>query len=162
MENKKYYITTSIPYTNAPPHIGHVLEFIQADVLARYHRGLGRDVFFLTGTDEHGLKTLRAAEAAGKETMEFADEVSGKFRELLTILNISNDDFIRTTDEIRHKPSVYKLWEKYLENGDIYKKKYKGYYNNSLNKKQDIDFFIDLKGKNFDLGSKMYFIGSIC
>ena len=128
MENKKYYITTSIPYTNAPPHIGHVLEFIQADVLARYHRGLGRDVFFLTGTDEHGLKTLRAAEAAGKETMEFADEVSGKFRELLTILNISNDDFIRTTDEIRHKPSVYKLWEKYLENGDIYKKKYKGYY----------------------------------
>ena len=128
MENKKYYITTSIPYTNAPPHIGHVLEFIQADVLARYHRSLGRDVFFLTGTDEHGLKTLRAAEAAGKGTMEFADEISGRFKELAKILNISNDDFIRTTDEQRHKPAVYKLWEKYVKNGDIYKKKYKGYY----------------------------------
>ena len=77
-KKKKFYITTSIPYTNAPPHIGHALEIIQADVIARYHRNLNNDVFFLTGTDEHGLKTLRAAEAEGKSPKEFADEISGK------------------------------------------------------------------------------------
>jgi methionyl-tRNA synthetase len=128
MENKKFYITTSIPYTNAAPHIGHAFELIQADVLARYHRSLNEDTFFLTGTDEHGLKTLRAAEAEGKTAEEFASETSGKFKELAKILNTSNDDFIRTTDEQRHKPAIYKLWEKYKESGDIYKKKYKGYY----------------------------------
>jgi methionyl-tRNA synthetase len=96
--------------------------------LARYYRFLGSDVFFLTGTDEHGLKTLRAAETAGKDTMGFADEMSGKFKELGKILNISNDGFIRTTDEKRHKETVYSLWEKYIKNGDIYKKKYKGFY----------------------------------
>lgn len=128
MFKKKFYITTSIPYTNAPPHIGFALEAIQADVLARYQRSLKDDVFFLTGTDEHGLKTLRAAEKAGKETLEFADEISGKFRELTKVLNISNDDFIRTTDEKRHLPTVYKLWNKFVENKDIYKKKYKGFY----------------------------------
>jgi len=127
-KNKKFYITTSIPYTNAPPHIGFALEIVQADVLARYYRSLGRDVFFLTGTDEHGLKTLRAAQAAGKGAQEFADEISGRFKDLAKVLNISNDDFIRTTDEKRHKPAVYKLWEKYIKNGDIYKKKYKGFY----------------------------------
>ena len=125
---KKFYITTSIPYTNAPPHIGFALEIIQADVLARYLRFQGRDVFFLTGTDEHGLKTLKAAEAVGKSAEDFADEVSGKFKKLAEVLNISNNDFIRTTDEKRHKPTVYKLWEKYIKNGDIYKKKYKGFY----------------------------------
>lgn len=127
-KKEKFYITTSIPYTNASPHIGFALEILQADVLARYNRQNGVDVFFLTGTDEHGLKTLRAAEAAGKSVMEFADEVSGKFRKLAEILNISNDDFIRTTDQGRHKETVYKLWEEYKKKGDIYKKKYKGYY----------------------------------
>jgi len=127
-KKKKFYITTSIPYTNAPPHIGFAFEIIQADVLARYHKNLGEDVFFSTGTDEHGLKTLRAAEAVGKETLEFADEVSGKFRELAEVLNISNSDFIRTTDEKRHKPAIYELWERYKEKKDIYKKKYKGLY----------------------------------
>ncbi len=125
---KKYYITTSIPYTNAPPHIGFALEAIQADVLARYHRNLREDVFFLTGTDEHGLKTLRVAESLGKKPQEFADEISGKFESLAKVLNISNNDFIRTTDEARHKPAVEKLWKKLEEKGDIYKKKYKGYY----------------------------------
>ena len=127
-KNKKFYITTSIPYTNAPPHIGFALESIQADVLARYNRGLGKDTFFLTGTDEHGIKTLRAAKEAGKDIKDFTDEVSGKFKSLAKVLNISNDDFIRTTDEARHKPAVEKLWEKMDEKGDIYKKKYKGYY----------------------------------
>lgn len=127
-KKEKFYITTSIPYTNAPPHIGFAFEAVQADVVARWHRSLGQEVFFLTGTDEHGLKTLRAAEAAGKEVLEFADEVSGRFKELAKVLNISNDDFIRTTDEKRHLPAVYKLWQKFEEKGDIYKKKYKGFY----------------------------------
>lgn len=126
--NKKFYITTSIPYTNASPHIGFALEIIQADVLARFHKNNGDKTFFLTGTDEHGLKTLRAAEVAGKSPQDFADQVSGRFNELTKILNISNDDFIRTTDEKRHLPAVNKLWKKYEENNDIYKKKYKGFY----------------------------------
>jgi methionyl-tRNA synthetase len=125
---KKFYITTSIPYTNAPPHIGFALEIIQADVLARYYRELGQDVFFLTGTDEHGIKTLRVARELGKDPKEYADEISGKFKDLAKVLNISNNDFIRTTDEIRHKPAVEKLWKKLNESGDIYKKKYKGFY----------------------------------
>ncbi len=127
-KKKKFYITTSIPYTNAPPHVGFALEIIQADVLARYHKNLKEDVFFLTGTDEHGLKTLRAAEAAGKEVIEFADEISGRFKKLAEVLNISNDDFIRTTDKKKHKQAVYKLWEKYKENNDVYKKKFNGLY----------------------------------
>ncbi len=126
--SKKFYITTSIPYTNAPPHIGFALEAVQADVLARYHKSLGEEVFFLTGTDEHGIKTLRVARELGKEPKEYADEISEKFRNLTKVLNISNSDFIRTTDELRHKPAVQKLWEKLDASGDIYKKKYKGYY----------------------------------
>ena len=126
--SKKFYVTTSIPYTNAPPHIGFALEIIQADVLARYNRGLGRDTFFLTGTDEHGIKTLRVARESGKDPKVFADEISEKFRDLTKILNISNDDFIRTTDEVRHKPAVEKIWKELDKNGDIYKKKYKGFY----------------------------------
>jgi len=125
---EKFYITTSIPYTNAAPHIGFALEIIQADVLARHNKNLGKEVYFLTGTDEHGLKTLRAAQETGKTAMEFADQMSDRFKELAKILNISNTDFIRTTDEARHRESVYKLWEKYKESGDIYKKKYKGFY----------------------------------
>ena len=127
-KDNKFYITTSIPYTNASPHVGFALEAIQADVLARYNRQLGKDVFFLTGTDEHGIKTLRVARELGRDPKDFADEVSGKFRDLTKILNISNDDFIRTTDEIKHKPAVEKLWKKLDASGDIYKKKYKGYY----------------------------------
>ncbi len=125
---KKFYITTSIPYTNAPPHIGFALEAVQADVLARYHRILGEDVYFLTGTDEHGLKTKRVAELFGKNPEEFADEISRKFQDLKNVLNLSNNDFIRTTDKIRHWPAVKKLWENLQKNGDLYKKKYKGFY----------------------------------
>jgi len=125
---KKFYITTSIPYTNAPPHIGFALEAIQADVLARYRKNLGEDVFYLTGTDEHGLKIRKAAEQVGKTPKEFADEISARFRKLTKTLNLSNDDFIRTTDEKRHWPAVKKIWLKLKENGDIYKKKYRGFY----------------------------------
>lgn len=125
---KKFYITTSIAYTNAFPHIGFALESIQADVLARFNRSLGRDVFFLTGTDEHGIKVLKAAEKEKKNTEEFVNEVSGKFQSLKELLNLSNDDFIRTSDIKRHLPSVEKVWLKLKKNGDVYKKKYKGLY----------------------------------
>ena len=127
-EKKKFYITTSIAYTNTTPHIGFALELIQADVLARYHRILGEDVFYLTGTDEHGQKVAKAAEEAGKAPKEFCDEISAQFRALKKTLNLSNNDFIRTTDRKRHWPAVRKVWLKLKENGDIYKKKYKGFY----------------------------------
>ena len=126
--SKKFYITTSIAYTNALPHIGYSLELLQADVLARYHKLLDEDVFFLTGTDEHGRKVSEAAEEAGKTPAQFCDEISGKFKELTRVLKISNNDFIRTTDEIRHWPAVNKVWQKLKENSDIYNKKYHGLY----------------------------------
>ncbi len=122
---QKFYITTSIPYANAAPHIGFALEAVQADVLARYHKSLGENVFYLTGTDEHGLKIKKTAEEIGKTPQEFVNEISARFEELTKSLNISNDDFIRTTEE-RHKLAVEKLWKKIKK--DIYKKKYKGYY----------------------------------
>ena len=126
MSNKKFYITTSIAYTNAPPHCGFALEIIQADVLARYHRTLGKDVFFLTGTDEHGAKIAKAAETAGKSPEQFTDEISAKFRSLKQVLSLSNDDFIRTTDQEKHWPAVRKVWLGLSK--DIYKKKYEGLY----------------------------------
>jgi len=127
MKNK-FYITTSIAYTNSPPHIGFALELIQADVLARYQRSLGKETFFLTGTDEHGVKIARAAEEAVEEPRKFCDKISSKFKDLTKVLNISNDDFIRTTDKKRHWPAVEKIWLKLKANNDLYKKKYKGLY----------------------------------
>ena len=125
---KKFYITTSIAYTNAPPHIGFALELIQADVLARYHRLLGENTFFLTGTDEHGQKIEKAAKEAKKPPEEFTNKISEKFKELTKVLDISNDDFIRTTDKKKHWPTVENIWKELEKNGDIYKKKYKGLY----------------------------------
>jgi methionyl-tRNA synthetase len=128
MSSNKFYITTSIAYTNALPHIGFALELVQADVIARYHRLLGDDVFFLTGTDEHGFKIAEAAEKEGKKPEIFVDEISEKFRKLTKILNISNDDFIRTTDKNRHWPVVREVWKKLEEKGDLYLKDYTGWY----------------------------------
>ncbi|MDD2732012.1 MAG: methionine--tRNA ligase [Candidatus Pacebacteria bacterium] len=125
---KKFYVTTSIPYVNAPPHIGFALELVQADVLARYHRSLKEDVFFLTGTDEHGAKIVKAAKDSGKSLDGFINETSDRFRFLTRALNISNNDFIRTTDTIRHWPAVKKIWLELKGKGDIYKKKYQGLY----------------------------------
>lgn len=124
----KFYITTAIDYANAKPHIGHALEKIQADVLARYHRAKGDDVWFLTGTDEHGTKIARAAESAGKDIQSFVDENAQYYKNLKDTLNLSWDDFIRTTDQKRHWPGVQKLWTKIYEAGDLYKKKYQGLY----------------------------------
>ncbi|MDP2967181.1 MAG: methionine--tRNA ligase [bacterium] len=125
---KKFYIPTSIVYTNLSPHIGFALEVIQADVLARYHRFLGEEVLFLTGTDENGIKNVQAAKKAGKTPKNFTEEIARKVKSLKGALNLSNDDFIRTTDKKRHWPTVEKVWLKLKENGDIYKKKYKGLY----------------------------------
>lgn len=128
MDKEKFYITTSIPYLNAAPHLGHALEFVQADIIARYQRLLGKDVFFLTGADEHGVKISRAAEAAGKTPKEFVDEKVKQFQGLLVKFGISNDDFIRTSDEKRHFPGAELLWKKLYEAGDIYKGYYLGLY----------------------------------
>ena len=125
---KKFYITTAIDYVNASPHLGHALEKIQADVIARYHRFLGKDVFFLTGTDEHGRKVKEAAVEAGESPIEFCNKMTAKFKALTKILNLSNNGFIRTTDQKKHWPVVKKVWLKLKEKGDIYKKKYKGLY----------------------------------
>ena len=124
----KFYITTAIDYTNAPPHLGHALEKVQADAVARHRRALGEDVFFLTGADEHGVKIVRSAEAAGKEVKIFTDENVKLLKSLAEKLNISNDDFIRTSDKERHWPGAQALWKKLVEAGDIYKSKYKGFY----------------------------------
>ncbi|KKP93848.1 MAG: Methionine-tRNA ligase [Parcubacteria group bacterium GW2011_GWC1_38_6] len=125
---KGFYLTTSIAYTNAPPHLGFALELIQTDVVARYNRILGKKVFFLTGTDEHGVKVAKAAAKYGKTPKEFVDTISDKFKSLKPLLNISNNDFIRTTDQKKHWPVVKKIWLKLQKNGDIYKKKYQGLY----------------------------------
>jgi len=124
----KFYITTAIDYVNGKPHIGHALEKLQADVYARYHRQREDEVWYLTGTDEHGAKVVRAAEKAGKSPEDFANENSAKFQALRKELNLSFNDFIRTTDRKRHWPGAQLIWKKLMESGDIYKKKYRGLY----------------------------------
>ncbi len=124
----KFYVTTSIPYVNAEPHIGFALEIIQSDVLARHYRRKGDDVFFLTGTDEHGVKIVRAAEAAGKTPQDFTDGITKKFKDLKKVLNLSWDGFVRTSDKKKHWPGAQKLWLKLYDAGKLYKKSYKGIY----------------------------------
>ena len=126
--SNKFYITTAIDYVNASPHLGHAFEKVLADVLARYHRQYGDEVFFLTGTDEHGVKNAKSAEAAGMTPEDFTDRNSARFAELLASLGISNDFFIRTTDREIHWPGVEKMWKTLQQNGDIYTKKYSGLY----------------------------------
>lgn len=123
----KFYITTPIYYINAEPHIGSAYPTIASDVLARYHRLRGDEVWFLTGSDEHGAKMVEAATAAGKEPQEFCDDMSAKFQMLWDELDISNDDFIRTTSD-RHKAGVSKLLTKLKEADAIYEGEYEGYY----------------------------------
>ncbi|MEQ1729321.1 MAG: methionine--tRNA ligase, partial [Vicinamibacterales bacterium] len=123
----RFYITTPIYYINAEPHLGHAYTTLVADAAARAHRLMGDDVFFLTGTDEHGQKVERAAQKAGVSTPAFADAVAQTFKELLPELQASNDDFIRTT-EPRHHASVQALWRRVRDNGFIYKDKYEGWY----------------------------------
>jgi methionyl-tRNA synthetase len=124
---KSFYITTPIYYVNDKPHIGHAYSTIACDVLARFKRLDGFDVFFLTGTDEHGQKVAQAAAKAGLDPQAFTDQVSQNFRDVLPKLNISNSQFIRTT-EARHKRSVQELWTKMVAAGDIYLGTYAGWY----------------------------------
>jgi len=125
--SKKFYITTPIYYVNARPHIGHAYTTIACDTIARRQRMMGFDTYFLTGTDEHGQKIERAAQAAGKSPQQYADEISAEFRKLWQRMGITNDDFIRTTEE-RHIKRVQALWRKIAENGYIYKGTYVGQY----------------------------------
>lgn len=127
MKKPHFYVTTPIYYVNDAPHIGHAYTTILADVMARFHRQCETPVFFLTGTDEHGQKVQRAAERAGVQPMRHADTTVGRFRELWTKLGISNDDFIRTTEE-RHKRVVREVLQKLFEKGEIYKADYDGWY----------------------------------
>ncbi len=125
--SKKFYITTPIYYVNARPHIGHAYTTIACDAIARRQRMLGTDTFFLTGTDEHGQKIERAAQATGKTPQQLTDEVSAQFKGLWDRMGITYDDFIRTTSE-RHKRGVQALWRKIRDNGYIYKDEYSGQY----------------------------------
>ena len=125
--DKNFYITTPIYYPSAKPHMGHAYSSIIADFFARFKKIDGFDVHFLTGTDEHGLKIQRAAEKKGQDTLKFCDEISKTFKNLSKTLNLSNTDFIRTT-EIRHKNSVQSLWRVLEKNDDIYLSKYSGWY----------------------------------
>jgi methionyl-tRNA synthetase len=125
--NKKFYITTPIYYVNARPHIGHTYTTIACDAIARRQRMLGVNTYFLTGTDEHGQKIERAAQAAGKSPQQLTDEVSSQFRALWDRMGITYDDFIRTTSD-RHKRGVQALWRKIRDNGYIYKSHYTGQY----------------------------------
>ena len=123
----KYYVTTPIFYVNGAPHIGHAYTCIAADVLARWQRLDGYDVFFLTGTDEHGQKVQKAASDAGMAPQAFADEISAKFQAMSTRLNLTNDDFIRTT-EPRHITACQALWRQLRDAGAIYLGQYEGWY----------------------------------
>ena len=124
---KKFYITTTLPYVNADPHIGFALELIQADVIARFHRSRGEEVVFNTGTDEHGKKIYQRALEEGKDPQTYVDEYARKFQELVRLLGTSVTDFIRTTNP-HHKSAAQTFWKRCMDKGDIYKKNYEVKY----------------------------------
>ncbi|HEX9999687.1 MAG TPA: methionine--tRNA ligase [Actinoplanes sp.] len=123
-----YYITTAIPYVNAAPHLGHALEFVQADALARHRRLRGQPVRFLTGTDENALKNVTAAAEAGVEVAAFVSANADRFAALAGALDLSIDDFIRTSSDPRHAPGVTRLWQQCAARGDFYRRSYDGRY----------------------------------
>ncbi|WP_426267398.1 methionine--tRNA ligase [Sphingomonas sp. LHG3443-2] len=125
--SEPFYITTAIAYPNGRPHIGHAYEAIAADVIARFMRTEGRDVRLVTGTDEHGLKMVQTARGQGRDTLEFADEMSSYFRAMCDGLNISYDAFVRTSEERHHAASIA-LWKAMEANGDLYLDRYEGWY----------------------------------
>ena len=127
MENKKFYMTTAIAYTSGKPHIGNTYEFVLADAIAWYKRSQGYDVFFQTGTDEHGQKIEMKAAEAGMSPKDFVDGVAAQVKESADMMNTSNDKFIRTTDDY-HEKQVQKIFKKLYEQGDIYKGHYEGMY----------------------------------
>src|ERR1700690_3469697 len=123
--SKAFYLTTTLPYVKAEPHIGFALELVQADIIARYRRLLGDEVFFNTGTDEHGQKIFQKAKEEGRDVQEYVDHFAGEFKKLRGALNLSYDAFVRTTDP-HHVEAAQALWKRCAK--DIYPKKYKGLY----------------------------------
>ena len=141
MNKKKFFVTTPIYYINDVPHIGHAYATFAADILARYHRQIGDEVFFLTGTDENSQKTVQAARKRGKDIVVYTEELATKWQSTWKRLGISNDDFIRTTQQ-RHKSLVEEIFEKIDKNGDLYKGKYEGLYcvgHEAFLKEDDLD-----------------------
>ncbi len=126
-KKNRFYITTPIYYPSGKLQLGNTYTTVLADSVARFHRALGEDVFFLTGTDEHGLKIQEKAEAAGKSEMEYLDEMAVSIKKLWKLMNISYDKFIRTTDEY-HERVVQHIFKKFMDEGDIYKGNYTGWY----------------------------------
>ena len=124
---KKFYLTTAIDYANGSPHLGHAYEKVLADMIARHHRLLGEDVYFLTGLDEHGQKVQQSAQQEGVEPIAFCDKVAVQFQDLCKVLSVSNNDYIRTT-QARHKEVVCDMLQKMFDKGEIYKADYNGYY----------------------------------
>ena len=159
MNNKNFYITTPIYYPSGKPHMGHAYSSIVADIFARFKRLEGYNVLFLTGTDEHGQKIQKEAEKNNKDPKVFCDELSEKFKSLTKTLNLSNDDFIRTT-ESRHHKSVVEIWERLVKSGDIYLDKYSGWYSVSDEAYYDEDEIIEQDGKKIskDSGSKVEWV----
>ena len=153
--DKTYYITTPIYYPSAKPHMGHAYSSIIADFFARFKRRDGYKVNFLTGTDEHGLKIQRAAEQKGLDTLKFCDEISQTFRDLSKTLNLTNNDFIRTT-EPRHINSVQSLWSELEKNGDIYLSKYSGWYSVSDEAFYSNEEIEEFNGKKRSISSKSF------
>jgi methionyl-tRNA synthetase len=128
VNSERFYISTTIPYVNAPPHLGHALELVQADVLARHHRLAGDEVRFQTGTDDNSLKNVLAAAAEGVSTRELVDRNAAVFAGLRAPLALSFDDFIRTSSDPRHRAGVERLWRACAASGDLYQKDYSGQY----------------------------------
>ncbi len=151
--DKNYYITTPIYYPSAKPHMGHAYSSIVADFFARFKRIDGFNVYFLTGTDEHGLKIQRAAEKKGLQTLDFCNQISKTFKDLSLTLNLTNTDFIRTTED-RHKKSVQFIWSQLEKNNDIYLSKYSGWYSVSDEAFYNDDEVEKIDGKNFAISSK--------
>ena len=151
--DKNFYITTPIYYPSAKPHMGHAYSSIVADFFARFKKIDGFNVHFLTGTDEHGLKIQRAAEVKNVDTLKFCDEISKTFRKLSKTLNLSNTDFIRTTEE-RHKKTVQYLWNMLEKNDEIYLSKYSGWYSVSDEAFYNEDEIETIDGKKIAINSK--------
>ena len=151
--DKNFYITTPIYYPSGRPHMGHAYSSIIADFFARFKSIDDYNVYFLTGTDEHGLKIQRSAEKAGQEPKEFCDKISQTFKDLSKTLNLSNTDFIRTTED-RHKKTVQHLWSLLEKNDDIYLSNYSGWYSVSDEAFYNEDEIEELEGKKIAKLSK--------
>ena len=145
MQRNNFYITTPIYYPSGKPHMGHAYSSIIADVFARFKRLENFNVYFLTGTDEHGLKIQREAKKNNKDPKIFCDELSDTFKNLTKTLNLSNNDFIRTTEK-RHYESVNEIWKRLEKSGDIYLDKYSGWYSDSDEAYYDDDEILNENG----------------